>query len=77
MTEENKMTETEAKEFREAAKQIAYGVWKHNFRIANPQASDEERKKAWDEAREVQVKAGKKALQALQKAGFAVSRAVQ
>lgn len=68
-------SEAEAKEFREIGKLIGFGVWKHSYRISNPTATAEERSKAWEEVRETQIKAGRKALKALKDAGFTVAKA--
>lgn len=69
---ETNMSEAELKQFREISKRIGYGVWKYNFSSAHPDATNEERAKAWDEARESQVKAGKRALRALEKDGYKI-----
>ncbi len=71
---EPKMTEAEAKEFREIAKIVGYGVWKYEFNRSNPNASPEEMKAAWEAARDAQIKAGKKAVLALKKSGFVVTK---
>lgn len=74
MTEKATMSDEEAKEFREIAKQIGYTFWKHSFSISNPSATVEDRALAWDSARETQVKATKRALQELHKAGLIVTK---
>lgn len=71
---EPKMTEAEAKEFRQIAKVVGYSVWKYNFHLANPKATDDEMKLAWEAAREAQGKAGRKAVLALKKSGFNVTK---
>lgn len=71
---EPKMTEAEAKEFRELAKVVGYSVWKYNFHLANPKATADELKSAWEAARESQGKAGRKAVLALKKSGFNITK---
>lgn len=71
---EPKMTEAEAKELRELAKIVGYSVWKYNFQLANPKVTGDEMSLAWKTARDVQGKAGKKAVLALKKSGFNITK---
>ena len=51
---------------------IGRGVWLAGYKIENPDATSEERKEAWKEARKDFKKIGMKALKTLEKTGFEV-----
>lgn len=60
-------------EFRTLAKDIGYGVWNKTFMTDFPDASPEEKKAAWGEAREQQQELGKEILRRMERKGYKVS----
>ena len=52
---------------------IGRGVWLAGYKIEHPDATAEERKTAWKEARKDFKKIGTKALKTLEKTGFEVT----
>lgn len=51
---------------------IGRGVWLTGFKAENPNATKDERRAAWDEAREDFTKVGMRALKTLEKTGYQV-----
>jgi len=56
-----------------AVRLVAYTVWLQSYRAANPKATDEERKAAWNAAKKDQLRAGRRALKALARKGFVLT----
>lgn len=57
---------------REMARVIAWGNWLANFKADNPTATEEEINAAWKVVRDTQIMAGRRAIKALDKAGYAI-----
>ncbi|MCI2398581.1 hypothetical protein [Aliiroseovarius subalbicans] len=55
---------------RKASRVIGYTVWMDGYRAANPKATKDERKAAWQAARKAQTQVGRKTLKALGKQGM-------
>ena len=74
MAEKNKKTPAtpEQKARRKATRLIGFTEWRQTWRTANPEATKEERKKAWAAARKASTKSARKTLKALEKGGFKV-----
>ena len=58
-----------------AGRSIGRGVWLAGFKAENPDASREDAKQAWNEARKDFTKIGMRALKTLEKAGLKVVEA--
>ena len=57
---------------RRIGRTIGRGVWEAGYRAEFPDASKEERKAAWEEARKDFTKVGLRALKTLEKTGYEV-----
>jgi hypothetical protein len=57
---------------REIARTIAWGAWLSNFKASNPDADQAAINSAWKEVRDEQIVAGRRAINALEKAGYAI-----
>ena len=63
----------EQKKRRWAGRKIAFLYFNQQYRIDNPEASKEERKAAWKEAKRTQTKIALRTLNQLERAGFGIS----
>ena len=66
--------DAEVKLRRKAAQAIAFEIWRQDWRRANPDASRDDREKAWEEARSGELKKARRVLAALERGGFRVVR---
>lgn len=60
----------EKKARRRAAKVVGWAVWSDAFRAANPKATKEERRAAWNVAKGQNKRLGSKVVKALEKRGY-------
>lgn len=58
-----------------ASKLIAFTTWRQEWRAANPEGTRQQRKEAWAKVRRAETRAARKAVKALEKGGFTLSRA--
>lgn len=62
----------EQKQRRRAGRGIALAFFNASFKAQNPDATKEERKTAWKEARKAQTRIGMRALRQMERAGLAI-----
>ena len=67
--------DAEVKLRRKAAQAIAFETWRQDWRRAHPEATRAERDAAWEIVRGDELKKARRALAALDRAGFKVVRA--
>jgi hypothetical protein len=68
-------TEGAAGKEKPASRAIARVLWQHDFKTANPEATPEQRKEGWAQARTQYVKLGKQVQKRLERAGFVIQAA--
>ncbi|MDO6481142.1 hypothetical protein [Shimia thalassica] len=57
---------------REIARVIGWGTWLANYKLSNPEVTQDQISDAWKAVREEQISVGRRGLKALEKAGFKV-----
>ena len=63
----------EQKQRRWAGRKLAYLHFAQQYRAANPEASKEDRKAAWKEAKKAQTKMAMRTLTQMERAGFGIT----
>ncbi|MEQ8877174.1 MAG: hypothetical protein RIC49_12260 [Phycisphaerales bacterium] len=63
----------EQKQRRWAGRKLAFLHFDQQYRVANPEASKEERKAAWKEAKKAQTKIAMRTLNQMERAGFGIT----
>lgn len=62
---------------RKAVRLVAYTAWLQDFRASNPNATEDQRKVAWEEAKKGELRKGRKIINALKQKGYDLTRPEQ
>lgn len=62
---------------RKAVRLVAYTAWLQDFRDSNPDATQDQRKLAWEEAKKDELRKGRKIIKALKRKGYELTRPEQ